>query len=304
MKPIAQPLPTHARTGHWLTLLTLTVMALARVGIAQTDPIPVPNMRTMLLRNEKALAQLALTTPQQEQLQLALEPVDAALWRLRDQDVTLRHDQVSRMLRDFDATLTQIFAMKQRGYPRQSQILQRRAYEVLLLQAMAEDATSTTQVPKTLKRACPAPELQGVTSWINSPGLTLAGQRGRVVILHFFTSDCGNCINNFATYNRWFQGYDPNQVAMIGIHRPECDHERPADRVEEKISTYEIAYPVAIDNDSTNWALWANPVWPSIYLIDRAGFVRYWWYGELQYGERQGEAWVQTRVHQLLQELP
>ena len=31
------------------------------------------------------------------------------------------------------------------------------------------------------------PELQGISEWINSKPLTLAGLKGRVVVLHFWT---------------------------------------------------------------------------------------------------------------------
>jgi peroxiredoxin len=284
-----------------LALLVFMMLAVNRSGLAQTETTPVPNMRTMLLRDERAVAQLDLSARQQQFLRQALDKVDTPLWRLRDQDAAQRQAQVSALLQQFDDALTQLFAMR-RGYGRQGPFLQRRAYEVLLIQNLAQEAAANSLLPKIRKRACPAPELTDVATWINSPGLTLASQRGKVVLLHFFTSDCGNCINNFAAYNRWFQAYNPNEVAMVGIHRPESDHERPVDRVREKITKHSIAYPVAVDNDSKNWNLWANHVWPSIYLIDRAGFVRYWWYGELNFGDRQGEAWVQTRVHELLQE--
>lgn len=32
----------------------------------------------------------------------------------------------------------------------------------------------------------PAPELEKVTAWINSPGFKLADLKGKVVIVHFF----------------------------------------------------------------------------------------------------------------------
>ena len=46
-------------------------------------------------------------------------------------------------------------------------------------------AAAWGQQPATF-RARP-PELQGVTEWINSKPLTLAGLKGRVVVLHFWT---------------------------------------------------------------------------------------------------------------------
>jgi hypothetical protein len=37
-----------------------------------------------------------------------------------------------------------------------------------------------------------APELTGVTEWVNSKPLKLADQKGKVVILHFWTHGCIN----------------------------------------------------------------------------------------------------------------
>ena len=63
-------------------------------------------------------------------------------------------------------------------------------------------------------------------------------------------------------------------------------------------------HPVLIDNDSKNWDAWANQVWPSIYQIDEAGFVRYWWYGELEFQGRGGNGWMRKRINELQQENP
>jgi hypothetical protein len=45
----------------------------------------------------------------------------------------------------------------------------------------------------------------------------------------------------------------------------------------------------AVDANSENWKAWANNVWPGIYLIDKHGRVRHWWYGELHWEGVKGE---------------
>ena len=48
-----------------------------------------------------------------------------------------------------------------------------------------------------------APELRGVTQWINSDALSMAKLRGKVVLVHFWTNGCYNCVNNYSHY-KWF----------------------------------------------------------------------------------------------------
>lgn len=61
-------------------------------------------------------------------------------------------------------------------------------------------------------------------------------------------------------------------------------------------------YPVAINNESLCWDSWANRIWPSIYLVDRNGFVRYWWYGELNWQGAENERLVRSRIEELMDE--
>ncbi len=63
-----------------------------------------------------------------------------------------------------------------------------------------------------------------------------------------------------------------------------------------------MAYAVAADNDQKNWQAWGNRYWPSVYLIDKKGFVRYRWDGELNWKETKGEEIMRKKIEELLAE--
>jgi peroxiredoxin len=150
--------------------------------------------------------------------------------------------------------------------------------------------------------ACKVPELEGVAEWINSPSVTLEQLQGKVVVVHYYAFGCINCIRNLPHYNGWFDRFGRDDVAIIGIHRPETEAERDIENVRRKVAEAGIKYPVAVDNESRNWDAWVNRVWPSVYLIDKRGFVRYWWYGELNWQDAKGEVWMRARIAELTAE--
>ena len=45
-----------------------------------------------------------------------------------------------------------------------------------------------------------APEIRGIEGWVNSRPIKLAELRGKVVVLHFWTFGCINCIHNLPVY--------------------------------------------------------------------------------------------------------
>jgi thiol-disulfide isomerase/thioredoxin len=140
----------------------------------------------------------------------------------------------------------------------------------------------------------PAPELFGVHPWLNTPGgapLTLASLRGRVVLLEFWTFACANCQRTLPFLRRMHERYDP-ELWVVGVHTPELPFERPVDNVKRALRADGVDYPVGLDNDYVAWNAYGNRYWPSLYLVDRAGRLRYTQIGEGNYGRT--EAAVRT----------
>jgi thiol-disulfide isomerase/thioredoxin len=126
--------------------------------------------------------------------------------------------------------------------------------------------------------------------------------RGRVVLVHFWTFGCHNCVQNYPVYRQWARQYDPNEVFMLGIHTPEANYEKDIAALRERIQQEQLSFAVAVDNDKTNWQAWSNQVWPSVYLVDKKGRVRYWWYGELRWQGATGDKWIAERIEELKSE--
>jgi alkyl hydroperoxide reductase subunit AhpC len=147
----------------------------------------------------------------------------------------------------------------------------------------------------------PAPELVG-TSWLNvTQPVTLASRRGKVTVVEFWTADCINCKRNFPTYASWSRDFQRDGVQVLSIHTPETKWEAASSFVRRRTKEYKITYPVLIDSSYSNWNLWHQDSWPTVYLIDKKGIIRYQWVGELDAdgagGTRQMTQLINRLVH-------
>ena len=86
------------------------------------------------------------------------------------------------------------------------------------------------------------------------------------------------------------------------MHTPETTSERNAGRLRSKTSGAGLHFPVAIDNDKKTWNAWGNNWWPTVYLIDRQGYMRYFWQGELNWKGAGGQKVIVRNVQDLLRE--
>jgi len=144
----------------------------------------------------------------------------------------------------------------------------------------------------------PAPELLGVHPWLNTAGgkpLTLSGLHGRVVLLEFWTFGCGNCQRTLPFLRKMQTRHRPRLV-VIGLHTPEFPFERPARIVERAARAQGLPFPIGLDNDYAAWNAYANRYWPTQYLIDGVGRVRYAHVGEGAYRR------TETAIRALLDE--
>ena len=124
------------------------------------------------------------------------------------------------------------------------------------------------------ERGPSAPEFTGLDGWLNTGApLTIAGLRGKVVLVDFWTYSCINCRRTVPYLNRWQAEYGAQGLQVIGIHTPEFGFERARHNVEASVREFGIRYPVGQDNGFRTWRAWDNRAWPSFYLLDKDGQI-------------------------------
>ncbi len=134
----------------------------------------------------------------------------------------------------------------------------------------------------------PAPEFTDTQRWFNTAGgrqLTLAGLRGHVVLVDFWTYTCINCIRTLPFLKGLYATYHPYGLEIVGVESPEFTFEQEPGNVEQAVRDDGIHYPVVQDNHLGTWNAYQNEYWPAEYLIDARGHVRHTDFGEGDYKE-------------------
>ncbi|CAB3684876.1 thioredoxin [Achromobacter marplatensis] len=162
----------------------------------------------------------------------------------------------------------------------------------IALGALLATSLAASVVPGAARAAgtpVPAPEFTGIENWLNSPPLTLASQRGKVVLVDFWTYTCINCIRTLPYVTSWHQKYKDQGLVVVGVHTPEFPFERSTPNVQKALERFKITYPVAQDNRYATWEAYRNQYWPAVYLIDKQGQIVYRHFGEGNYAETEAE---------------
>lgn len=120
--------------------------------------------------------------------------------------------------------------------------------------------------------------------WLNTDRpLRLNELRGRVVLLDMWTFGCINCRNVIPSLRGWYDKYTDQGLVVIGNHYPEFDYERDLNNLKEALTRLDVPYAVAQDNDGGTWRAYRTRYWPSLFLIDKQGHLRYTQIGEGAY---------------------
>ncbi|MCV7400551.1 cytochrome c biogenesis protein DipZ [Mycobacterium fragae] len=157
--------------------------------------------------------------------------------------------------------------------------------------------SNCTNAAAQLENCGPAPDLKGITAWLNTPAgkpIDVHSLRGKVVLIDFWAYSCINCQRAVPHVEGWYQAYERSGFQVIGVHTPEYAFEKVTDNVKKGAADLHITYPVALDNGYSTWTNYRNRYWPAEYLIDATGTVRHITFGE---GDYKG---TETLIRQLL----
>ena len=155
-------------------------------------------------------------------------------------------------------------------------MLSRRSLVPRLFAAAASTAglLQVARVFAQTERGPATPEFTGLDGWVNTDApLTIAGLRGKVVLVDFWTYSCINCRRTVPYLNRWQADYGAEGLQVIGIHTPEFGFERARYNVVDSVRKLDIRFPVGQDNGFRTWRAWSNRAWPCFYLLDRDGQI-------------------------------
>jgi len=129
------------------------------------------------------------------------------------------------------------------------------------------------------------PSLDGAVTWLNSPPLSPADLRGKVVVIDFWTYTCVNWRRTLPYVRAWANTYRTQGLIVIGVHTPEFDFEKGRDNVRQAVTEMGIDYPVAVDSKQRIWNAFGNEYWPALYFVDAQGRIRHHQFGEGNYDE-------------------
>jgi thiol-disulfide isomerase/thioredoxin len=131
--------------------------------------------------------------------------------------------------------------------------------------------------------------------WINSAPLTVAGLRGKVVVLDFWAFDCVNCVRSREWVESLEKSRGPQGLVVVSVHSPELSEERVPASVRKAVERLKMHEPVMLDQDSSYWKALHVQYWPTFCLVGRDGLTYACVPGEMHPGDERA-----TKVEQAL----
>jgi peroxiredoxin len=257
---------------------------------ARLDKIVARRLGVKWVQLASVRRELAITSEQQAAIDKAIQDGNQALAKLRA-----------------ESTGKSLEELNQAGVA----ILNRQRDDVLAILSIAQKRQWGSQIAGDFDVAMigqnrfKVPELiSAPDQWRNSPPLSLGQLRGKVVVVHYFACGCINCIHNYPVYRELQTEFAGRDIVMIGIHTPETKTEREVAHLEKKLKQDELTFPLLIDNDRANWNAWGNSMWPSVYIVDKQGYLRHFWPGELKWQGAKGDELARQWIERLLAEKP
>lgn len=148
----------------------------------------------------------------------------------------------------------------------------------LIALTLAAGATAAPSVPPEFTHA-------RADDWINSPPLTLAALKGKVVLVDFWAFECVNCLNSRAWLDSLESSRAKDGLVVVAVHTPELPAERAPAAVRKAVERLHIRNPVMLDQDSSYWKALHAQYWPTFCLIGRDGLLYACVPGEMHTGD-------------------
>ncbi|MES9872818.1 MAG: TlpA disulfide reductase family protein [Candidatus Sedimenticola sp. 6PFRAG7] len=123
----------------------------------------------------------------------------------------------------------------------------------------------------------------------------LDGYRGNVVLLNFWATWCPPCVKEIPSLGRLKKKMQGRNVAVLSV-----DVGESIQRVEAFLKKIPADFPVLLDPEGSTVQEWKIRAFPTTFLIDQGGMIRYAYFGGLEWDSPE----VIELIEQMLNETP
>jgi hypothetical protein len=128
------------------------------------------------------------------------------------------------------------------------------------------------------------PPLPTGLEWVGEPEESIERLvAARPALVHFFDLAQLNSIRVLPYLRAWHERYEPDGLAVIGVHSPRFPFTQNVAVVSAAARRLGIEWPVAVDTEFAIWRLYEPHGWPALFLWGRGGTLRWYHLGEGEY---------------------
>ncbi len=128
-------------------------------------------------------------------------------------------------------------------------------------------AGSGDKIPDTAQVGAPAPDFELET--LTGETIRLSDLQGKPVLVNFWATWCAPCVLEMPNFQKYYENH-PGQFEVLAIN-----YDESKDDVAEFIRDMGVTFPVLFDTDFKVHGVYRFPGYPTSYIIDRLGVVRF-----------------------------
>ena len=104
----------------------------------------------------------------------------------------------------------------------------------------------------------------------------MADFKGKVVVLDFWGTWCGPCREELPIFQRVYEQYRSRDVVFYGVNWERTGPgQDPKKLVRDYMAKFNYSFPVVLDHDRNAQVAYNIEAFPTVFLIDKTGQVRY-----------------------------
>jgi hypothetical protein len=125
-----------------------------------------------------------------------------------------------------------------------------------------------------------------------APSLTWVGEepppvericaRGPLLV-HFIDAAHLSSVRTLPYLRAWHERYSPHGLTIVGVNSPRFTFMHERAKLAAALERLDVAFPVALDGEYRAWHDYGCEGWPSLFLWNRGGALRWFHFGEGEY---------------------